>query len=48
MLHTQPVDNNGTDLPAVIKFLFPKEDHNIVMSTSPLSTEQMNLLYNNV
>ena len=47
MLHTQPVDNNGTDLPAVIKFLFPKEDHNIVMSTSPLSTEQMNLLYNN-
>jgi glycosyltransferase involved in cell wall biosynthesis len=47
VMHTQPVDQHGTDLPAVIKFLFPNEDHNIVMSTQKLSAEQMNLLYNN-
>ena len=47
VLHTQPVDQHGTDLPAVIKFLFPEEDHNIVLSTNKLSIEQMNVLYNN-
>ena len=47
VLHTNPIDNNGTDLPTVIRFLFPEEDHNIVMSTNPVSTEQMNILYNN-
>ena len=47
VMHTQPVDQHGTDLPAVIRFLFPNEDHNIVMSTQKLSAEQMNLLYNN-
>jgi glycosyltransferase involved in cell wall biosynthesis len=46
VLHTQPVDQHGTDLPAVIKFLFPDNDHNIVMSTNKLSIDQMNVLYN--
>tara|TARA_R110000796_G_scaffold106787_1_gene217319 strand:- start:2052 stop:3485 length:1434 start_codon:yes stop_codon:yes gene_type:complete len=46
ILHTNPVDENGTDLPAVINFLFPEKDHNIVMSVNKLSTEQMGLLYN--
>tara|TARA_R110001606_G_scaffold27923_1_gene89040 strand:+ start:458 stop:1888 length:1431 start_codon:yes stop_codon:yes gene_type:complete len=46
IMHTQPVDQHGTDLPAVINFLFPEEDHNIIMSHQKLTTEQMNLLYN--
>ena len=45
ILHTQPVDDNGTDLPAVIDYLFP-EGHNIRFSTDKLSSEQMNVLYN--
>ena len=45
VLHTQPVDDNGTDLPAIIDYLFP-EGHNIRFSTEKLSTEQMNVLYN--
>lgn len=45
VLHTQPVDDNGTDLPAVIDYLFP-EGHNIRFSTDKLSAEQMNILYN--
>ena len=45
LLHTQPVDENGTDLPAIVDYLFP-EGHNIRFSTEKLSTEQMNLLYN--
>tara|TARA_R110000744_G_scaffold8676_2_gene28502 strand:+ start:96 stop:1526 length:1431 start_codon:yes stop_codon:yes gene_type:complete len=47
VMHTQPIDQAGTDLPAVIRFLFPEEDHNIIMSHQKLTTEQMNLLYNN-
>mgnify|MGYP003650514104 CR=1 FL=1 len=46
VLHTNPIDQHGTDLPAVIKFLFPENDHNIAMSTGKLTIEQMNLLYN--
>ena len=45
VLHTQPVDENGTDLPAIIDYLFP-EGHNIRFSTDKLSSEQMNVLYN--
>ena len=47
VMHTQPIDQNGTDLPSVIRFLFPEDNHNIIMSTNKLSTEQMNLMYNN-
>jgi glycosyltransferase involved in cell wall biosynthesis len=46
VLHTNPVDDHGTDLPAVIKFLFPNKDHNIRISANKLTTEQMSLLYN--
>tara|TARA_R110001592_G_scaffold155922_1_gene386036 strand:+ start:126 stop:1559 length:1434 start_codon:yes stop_codon:yes gene_type:complete len=46
VLHTQPIDDHGTDLPAVIKFLFPNKDHNIRISANKLTTEQMSLLYN--
>tara|TARA_B110000261_G_C13067169_1_gene350598 strand:- start:1141 stop:1947 length:807 start_codon:yes stop_codon:yes gene_type:complete len=46
VLHTNPVDEHGTDLPAVIRFLFPDKDHNIRISSNKLSTEQMALLYN--
>ena len=48
VLHTTPVDEHGTDLPEVIRFLFPNEDHNIVISAGKFSTEQMSYLYNYV
>ena len=48
ILHTTPVDEHGTDLPEVIRFLFPEEDHNIVISPNKFSTEQMSYLYNYV
>ena len=44
VLHTQPVDNNGTDLPAVCEELCP--DLNIVFSTNKLDNKQLNYLYN--
>ena len=44
VLHTQPVDNNGTDLPAVIDEICP--DLNVVFSTEKLTSEGMNQLYN--
>jgi glycosyltransferase involved in cell wall biosynthesis len=48
-MHTQPVDDNGTDLPAVQQMLFgnnPK--YNIVFSTGKYPSNVMNLLYNSV
>ena len=44
VLHTQPVDGNGTDLPAVIQELCP--DLNIIFSTNKLSNQHLNYLYN--
>ena len=44
VLHTQPVDNNGTDLPAVAAELCP--DLNIIFSTEKLDNKHMNYLYN--
>ena len=46
LLHTQPVDENGTDLPAVIELLCDPEKHKVVFSTDRLSTPEMNILYN--
>ena len=46
VLHTTPVDEHGTDLPEVIRFLFPENKHNIVISPGKFSTEQMSYLYN--
>ena len=46
-LHTQPVDDNGTDLPAVQQMLFGNDPkYNIVFSTGKYPSNVMNLLYN--
>ena len=47
LLHTQPVDSNGTDLNAVIDLLAPSEEgYNIHFTGGQLSAEEMNYLYN--
>ena len=46
VLHTTPVDQHGTDIPEVIRFLFPDSNHNIVISAGKFTTEQMSYLYN--
>jgi len=47
VLHTQAVDPNGTDLPAVIDMLCGDDErYNIILHQQRLSTEEMNLLYN--
>jgi glycosyltransferase involved in cell wall biosynthesis len=44
LMHTQPVDDNGTDLPAVIKAVAP--DCNIIFSDKRRVQEELNLIYN--
>jgi len=44
VLHTQPTDQHGTDLPAVVEAMCP--DLNIIFSTQKLSNEHLNYLYN--
>ena len=48
VLHTTPIDNNGTNLPAVIEALCGEgsERYNFIFSSQKLSLEQMNYLYN--
>ena len=47
VLHTQVVDDNGTDLGAVCEFLFDNSPkYNIIFSEKPLPPNQMNYLYN--
>ena len=46
VMHTEPVSDHGTDLPAIIDYFFPGGNDNIVISTDKLSSENMNLLYN--
>ena len=47
LLHTQAVDGNGTDLPAVIELLAPEsQGYNIHFTGGPLPPEHMNYLYN--
>jgi glycosyltransferase involved in cell wall biosynthesis len=46
-LHTQPIDDNGTDLPAVQQMLFGNsKKYNIVFSGGRNPANVMNLLYN--
>lgn len=45
VMHTQPIDDNGTDLFAVRELLFGKEN-NIYFSDQKLDTNGLNLLYN--
>jgi len=44
VMHTQPVDNNGTDLPAVVKALAPNA--NVIFSDKRRSVEELNYNYN--
>jgi glycosyltransferase involved in cell wall biosynthesis len=44
LLHTTPIDNNGTDLYAVKDKLCP--DYNVVFSTNKIEAEKLNELYN--
>ena len=44
VMHTQPIDNNGTDLPKLIEHLMPEV--NVVFSSQKLEPKQMNYLYN--
>jgi glycosyltransferase involved in cell wall biosynthesis len=48
VLHTQLVDPNGTDLPAVVEMLCGNdpERYNVIFSSNRLDTQQMNWLYN--
>jgi glycosyltransferase involved in cell wall biosynthesis len=47
LLHTQPVDENGTDLNALIEAFFgEKASHHIVFSNHIADVEYMNMLYN--
>ena len=49
LLHTQPIDNNGTDLPAVAEALCGDslgERYNIIFDTNKWDQEKMGWLYN--
>jgi glycosyltransferase involved in cell wall biosynthesis len=46
VLHTQPVDENGTDLPAVVDLLCDPEYQRVVFSTDRYSVFDMNIMYN--
>jgi len=46
LMHTQPVDENGTDLPAVIEALCPDIANKIVFTNARFSPTDLNLLYN--
>ena len=47
MLHTQVVDDNGTDLKAVCDYLFDNDPrYNIIFSQQMLGPDQMSYLYN--
>ena len=44
VMHTQPVDENGTDLPAVVNELCP--DYDVIFSNEKLDNNQMCWMYN--
>jgi glycosyltransferase involved in cell wall biosynthesis len=46
VLHTEHVNDHGTDLDAVIELLANGEQYNIVFTNAVFNHEQMNLLYN--
>lgn len=46
LLHTQPIDENGTDLPAVTDLLCDPEYCNVQFSNKLYGVQQMNYLYN--
>ena len=46
LMHTDPVDPNGTDLPAVVENFCNPEVHKVKFSTEKLDTKHLNYLYN--
>ena len=44
IMHTQPIDNNGTDLPEVVKNVCP--DYDVIFSHQKLEDKELNYLYN--
>lgn len=44
LLHTDPIDENGTDLPKLIRDIAP--EISVVFSSQKISTQQLNYLYN--
>ncbi len=46
ILKTDPVDGNGTDLPAVIEYFFDNSHTDIIVIGQKLSTQDMSYLYN--
>jgi glycosyltransferase involved in cell wall biosynthesis len=47
IMHTQPIDDNGTDLPKVVEKLLPKH-MKVIFSNEKLDNQQMNYIYNTV
>jgi glycosyltransferase involved in cell wall biosynthesis len=46
ILHTEPVDDNGTDLPKVIEMLMGDKQKNVFISSQKINTDQLNKYYN--
>lgn len=46
VLHTTPVDGNGTDLPRVVRDLMPEYRQNVIFSSDKITQQQINCLYN--
>jgi glycosyltransferase involved in cell wall biosynthesis len=46
ILHTEAVSDHGTDLVAVRNYLFGRDSKNIIFSTSKISPQELNLIYN--
>ena len=46
VLHTQVMDENGTNLEAVRELFLTGDQYNVIFSTQPLDPNGMNLLYN--
>jgi len=46
ILHTEVASQHGTDLMAVKNYLFGEDDKSVLFSTSKLTREQLNYLYN--
>jgi glycosyltransferase involved in cell wall biosynthesis len=46
VLHTNPIDENGTDLPAVIDYFCEEGINNVLISAQRLDAKHINYLYN--
>jgi len=46
LMHTEPIDNNGTDLRAVVETLCDPKKHKVVFSDKKYDEKHLNYLYN--